>query len=192
MAFDDTRVYGFLDATSKLGLDLYAAAKEPPRVGKVDVSKKAKKAAKRDSTAQRDKATKRAAPAKAEDDGEGGPTSANFACQWHKTVPVNARGMVLSGDTLFIAGPERFDEKAAYAELAACRTDDAKLSPLLADAMASVEGKKGSLLWAVNKSNGRKLASCKLDSAPVFDGLIGADGRLYVSTMAGRVICLGP
>jgi outer membrane protein assembly factor BamB len=189
MAFDDARVYGFEDATSRMGVGLYAAAKEPDRLGSSDAAKKGKKGKK---AAKGEKAGKRqAAPAKEEDEDAAVPKAATFAYQWRKAVPLNVRAMVLSGDTLFVAGPERFDERATYAYLNATRTDEAKLPPLLADAMSSVEGKKGSLLWAVSDSDGKKLASCQLQSAPVFDGMIASGGRLYFSTLAGQVVCLG-
>jgi len=35
------------------------------------------------------------------------------------------------------------------------------------------------------------MAECQLESPPVFDGMIAANGRLYIATMDGRVICLG-
>ena len=189
MAFDDTKVFGFDDATSKLGAGLFAAAKAPKLAGTPDVSRKAKKAAK-----QHDKTAKHADKSKSatagDDDADGGKLGANFAFDWRKKIPVNVRAMVLSGDTLFVAGPERFDEDAVAAQLRTCRTDDAKLTPLLADAMASIEGRKGASLWAVNKADGAKLAACKLDSAPVFDGMIAANERLYLATLDGRVVCL--
>jgi outer membrane protein assembly factor BamB len=37
----------------------------------------------------------------------------------------------------------------------------------------------------------RELGKIEIPGAPIFDGLIAAKGRLYVSTMNGRVICLG-
>jgi hypothetical protein len=38
---------------------------------------------------------------------------------------------------------------------------------------------------------GKKLSELKLQSEPVFDGMIAANGRLFMSTRDGRVICLG-
>ena len=183
MAFDEARVFGFDDATSKLGLSLFAAGKEPKSTGALDVSRKAKKAAKHE------KRNKTGTSGGEDDDAVRGSLSAKFAFDWRKTIGLNVRAMVLAGDTLFVAGPERFDEDAVAAELAACRTDDAKLSPLLADAMALVEGRKGSRLWAVNKADGSKRAECRLESGPVFDGMIAVNGRLYVATLAGQVVC---
>ena len=42
--------------------------------------------------------------------------------------------------------------------------------------------------WA---KDGAKLSERRLDSPPVFDGMIAAAGRLYVATKAGRLLALG-
>ena len=39
--------------------------------------------------------------------------------------------------------------------------------------------------------DGKELNTVRLGAAPIFDGLAAAEGRLYVSTQAGTVICLG-
>ncbi|MGB2822733.1 MAG: PQQ-binding-like beta-propeller repeat protein, partial [Phycisphaerae bacterium] len=91
--------------------------------------------------------------------------------KWFHWVPLRIRAMVVAGPTLFAAGPPDVMDEA--------------------DPYAAFEDRKGALLWAFAASDGRKLAELKLDSAPVFDGMIAAGGRLYVSTRAGRVICLG-
>jgi hypothetical protein len=184
LAFDDTRVFGFDDATSKLGLSLFASAKEPKSSGVPNVSRRALKAAKHEN---RDKTGTSGGE---DDDAARGSVAANYASDWRKKISLNARAMVLTGDTLFVAGPERFDEEAAAAQLGAHRVDEAKLSPLLADAMASVEGRKGALLWAVNKADGKRITELKLNSAPVFDGMIAACGNLYIATLDGKVLCL--
>ena len=91
--------------------------------------------------------------------------------KWAAWVPIRIRAMVLAKDTLFIAGPpDVLDPK---------------------DPLAAFEGRKGGLLWAVSAADGKKLAECKLDSPPVFDGLIAANGRVYLTTRNGRVLCLG-
>jgi outer membrane protein assembly factor BamB len=38
---------------------------------------------------------------------------------------------------------------------------------------------------------GREVLKFEIPGAPIFDGLIAAQGRLYVSTMNGRVMCIG-
>ncbi len=90
---------------------------------------------------------------------------------WFKWVPVRIRGMALAGKTLFVAGPPDVLDSA--------------------DPMGAFEGRKGGVLRAYSAADGKKLSERKLDSPPVFDGLIAAGGRLYMTTRDGKVICLG-
>ena len=91
---------------------------------------------------------------------------------WFKWVSVRIRGMVLSGRHLFVAGPRDIVD-----------TDDP---------MAAFEGRKGALLNVHSAIDGKVLAEHKLEAPPVFDGLIAANGRLYLSLENGTVVCLGP
>ena len=92
--------------------------------------------------------------------------------RWRQRPPMWVRAMVLASETLFVAGVP---------------------DPLTAppDRRASVfAGKQGALLMALSAATGGKLAEVNLEAAPVFDGLIAANGRLYLATTAGQVICL--
>ncbi len=89
--------------------------------------------------------------------------------KWAQWAPMRVRAMVLADETLFVAGPPDV------------------LDP--DDPMAAFEGRKGALLWAVSAADGKKLAEYKLDSPPVFDGMIAANRRLYLSTRDGNVLC---
>ena len=113
--------------------------------------------------------------------------------KWRKEdVPVNVRALVVSDDLLFVAGPERFDERCGGAENSTeFPTSELELDPLLADALDTALGRKGSMVWVMNKADGEKRHSLKLESAPVFDGMIAANKCLYLSTLDGRVVCLG-
>jgi hypothetical protein len=103
------------------------------------------------------------------------------------TPPFEARALVLAGNTLFAAGPPRMlDQCKVFSSL-----DTPETKAALADEVAALAGKKGACLWAVSVKDGKKLTEAKLESPPVFDGLIAAGNRLYCSTMDGRVICLG-
>jgi hypothetical protein len=80
--------------------------------------------------------------------------------------------MVLAGDKLFIAGPPDIIPKG--------------------DSLAAFEGRKGADFWAVSALTGEKLSEIQhLKSPPVYDGLIAAQGCLYISTTDGRVHCFG-
>jgi len=93
------------------------------------------------------------------------------ADRWRVRVPIRVRGMVLAGERLFIAGPPDVVDAD--------------------DPWAAFEGRKGGRLWAVSTADGRKLAEQELESPPVLDGLIAADGRLYLVDRAGAVRCFG-
>jgi len=78
-----------------------------------------------------------------------------------KACPVAVEAMLIAAGTLFLAGPP--------------------------DAVEP----KGGLLWAVGLADGRKLREVRLDAAPVFDGLAGGGGRLYLATRDGKLLCFG-
>jgi hypothetical protein len=89
--------------------------------------------------------------------------------KWAVWVPIRVKAMVSAADKLFIAGaPDSLDPE---------------------DPLAALEGRKGGLLRAVSKADGGKLAEYKLDAPPVLDGLITANGKLYIATRDGKLAC---
>ena len=75
-----------------------------------------------------------------------------------------------AGDKLFVAGPPDVipDE----------------------DPLAAFEGRMGALLWSFSGQDGAKLAEvARLSVPPVYDGLIAAHEKLYISLKDGRVVC---
>jgi len=112
-------------------------------------------------------------------------SSGSVAFRWTKDCPIMVRAMTLADKTLFIAGPEDLlDEDAAFK---AFPNPDAKKQ--IADQQAALAGKRGAILKAVNPETGEMTAEYKLTAPPVFDGMIAADGRLYVVTTDGKVSC---
>ncbi len=90
---------------------------------------------------------------------------------WVKKIPIRAHGMLLAGDHLYVAGaPDLEPGEEAY------------------EAMI---GKRNALFRIVATADGRMVNEFKLSEAPVFDGLIAAGERLYMSTMQGKLICFG-
>ncbi len=90
---------------------------------------------------------------------------------WRVRVPFRPQAMVLAGERLILTGP-----------------------PDLADpveAMEAVEGGKGALLWVLDAADGTRLAEHRLRSVPRYDGMAVTPGRCYVSTLDGRVVCVG-
>jgi len=88
--------------------------------------------------------------------------------QWAKPVPVRVLAMVLADKVLFVAG-------------------------LPAETGNGPEGRdknQEALLMAISATDGTELARYRLDSAPVFDGMAVANGRLYLSLENGQVLCM--
>jgi len=100
---------------------------------------------------------------------------------WSQTVPVFARALVLADRRLFLAGPPELDD-TRRSELTLKDADKAE---------AVFLGGHGSLLCVHDATDGRPLAEYKLASTPVFDGMIAAQGRLFVSLQNGSLVCYG-
>jgi outer membrane protein assembly factor BamB len=109
---------------------------------------------------------------------------------WQQDPPLYPQAMLLTDDTLFIAGPPRFDEEATAERLSTSPTDRFPWEPLLQDAVDTFEGRKGGVLCAVDKKDGTQRADVQLPSSPVFDGLIAAGGKLFLALKDGSVVCL--
>jgi hypothetical protein len=78
--------------------------------------------------------------------------------------------MVRAADTIFVAGsPDVVDPK---------------------DPHGAWEGRKGGILAAFAAADGKKLAEYKLPAPPVWDGMAAANGRLFISTSGGDIICM--
>ena len=90
---------------------------------------------------------------------------------WHQWVPIRMRSMVLAGDHLFVAGPPDVVDES--------------------DLMAPYEGRKGAILRAVSPKDGTMRSGNTLDHEPVFDGMIAAHDRLFISMRDGVVCCYG-
>ena len=61
----------------------------------------------------------------------------------------------------------------------------------LAEQRSLIRDAKGGMIHAVSAGNGKKLSELKLESIPVWDGMIAAQGRLYISSLDGSIVCLG-
>ena len=89
--------------------------------------------------------------------------------KWGEDVPLLARGLALAGDTLFAAGPPA----------SALRS------------VAAFEGRKGGVLYAASTEDGAAAGEYRLDGLVRHDGLAAANGRLYIATEDGRLLCAG-
>ena len=88
----------------------------------------------------------------------------------------------MANETLLLAGPP---------EPAEVRTGKLTLQNL-DRAEAAFRGRRGAALCLVDATDGKSLAQYKLESSPVFDGMIAARGRVFISLEDGSLVCFGP
>jgi hypothetical protein len=69
------------------------------------------------------------------------------------------------------------------------RRFDGDVQKQLADQDAAQAGERGGLLWAVSKEDGARQEQIELETTPVWDGMTAAEGRLFLATTNGNVIC---
>jgi outer membrane protein assembly factor BamB len=107
---------------------------------------------------------------------------------WAEGNPsIRARAMVLAGRVLWVAGPpDVVDEEEALRHL-----DDPAIQAQLAAQAAALRGRQGGQLLMISAVDGKELAAYELGAMPTFDGMAAANGRLYLTTVDGKVICLG-
>jgi hypothetical protein len=104
---------------------------------------------------------------------------------WETNVPILARGLVLAGDTLFAAGaPDVLDET-----MPGIRGEDPEVLKAIQEQEAALAGRRGGILVAVSKTDGKVKYRCDIDAPPEFDGLIAANGRLYLALKNGTMQC---
>jgi hypothetical protein len=170
--FDDEKVYGYgrlwqyYRWTTPLENHLFAADKRPEIVNAGSERKPIKRGGKRVGS--------RTIPV------------TRFVPDWSNDISVQVNSMVLTTSALFAAGPpDVVDEEEAVKSLLSPET-----RKKLTEQSAAFEGKRGGLLVAVSRADGQKLAAYRLDIVPRFDGLIAANGRLYLSTLGDEVLCL--
>jgi hypothetical protein len=104
-----------------------------------------------------------------------------LAPTWADTQSLMVRAMALGKDRLAVAGPVDLGQKDP--NLLAFQNEP--------EARAAFDGKKGVFLRIVNAADGRKISECALPAMPIFDGLSAANGRLYLATLDGKVLCYG-
>jgi len=109
--------------------------------------------------------------------------------KWTEDVPIYVRSMLLSGTRLFIAGPpDIIDEESTFQKLT---ENDEEVQKLLAEQDRVLNGTDGALLLSVNIDSGKIEDRVELEVLPAWDSLAGAEGKLFLSTLDGSVICFG-
>jgi hypothetical protein len=109
--------------------------------------------------------------------------------KWTQDVTIYVRGMVLAGKNLFIVGPpDIINEEDTFKQLS---ESDPQVQDLLAKQDQVLLGSQGSRLLSVNIDTGQVENEVDLRDLPTWDGLAGADGHLFLTTLEGSVICFG-
>jgi hypothetical protein len=104
---------------------------------------------------------------------------------WESTAPILATGLVLAGDTLFAAGtPDVLDETRPD-----IRSEAPEVVKATEEQEAALAGLRGGILMVVSKADGKEKARHDIDAPPVFDGMIAANGSLYMLLKDGTVQC---
>ena len=94
---------------------------------------------------------------------------------WSNRIPVLGQALLLTKDVLFIAGPENPAKTIPK--------DIPDVDPLV----EAIESDKGGKLLAVSPSDGKIIEEMRLKSPPVFDGMIAADGQVFISHRDGSI-----
>jgi outer membrane protein assembly factor BamB len=87
---------------------------------------------------------------------------------WVKHSDIQYRAIVLADQALYLAG-----------------WDDVDLSD---DPFAPIEGRNGGKLVEISTEDGSQIVSYDLEAPPVFDGMIAANGKIYVVLMNGKIL----
>ncbi len=111
-------------------------------------------------------------------------TPAILKFDWSKQLPLLVKSLVVTGETVFVAGPPDVVETEEKTGDGALELNNPQ------EVLDAWNGKKGGMLWAVSRQDGSKLADVALESPPVFDGMAAASGSLFLSTVDGHVVCL--
>jgi len=163
MVHDDENVYGFgreqkyYNWTTPMEYRLFAESKTPPAAPPPAPASKAKKK------------RARKPPAK--------------SVVWQTKAPVLATGLVLAGETLFAGGaPDVFDETTPGA-----RNEEPEILKAMQFQSSALQGNEGGVLFALSKRDGGIAAKYEIDAPTVFDGLVAANGSLYMALKDGTV-----
>jgi outer membrane protein assembly factor BamB len=109
---------------------------------------------------------------------------------WELTKPdLLANAMVLAGDKLFMAGPPDVADEEKTHDYVFGANDD--INRQMNRQEQAWQGKQGALLWVVSADTGTKLTEIKIPAIPVWDGMIAANDKLYLSLKNGNVLCMG-
>lgn len=122
-----------------------------------------------------------------------------IAIKWSAPIPLLVKGMTVAGDKLVVAGPVfelhpssfLVDPATDAIRLGSAPTNAQRARTEIDLARRGLAEKEAPRLCVLSKETGETVLNHPLVCSPVFDGLIAAEGRLYVCREDGIVTCLG-
>ncbi len=122
-----------------------------------------------------------------------------IAMDWSEEPPVLVKGMTVARDKLVVAGPAfelhpstfLVDPATDRIRLDSALNDDAPARAAIDKAHRGLAGKDSPCLCIYDKKTGKLETNTPLPASPVFDGVIAANGRLYICREDGIAMCLG-
>ena len=104
---------------------------------------------------------------------------------WANDLDIFVRGIVLANGALAVAGPpDVMDEEETFQQV--IERDDA-VTERLSRQEAALEGAEGGWLHVVSAKDGERMARHKIESLPIWDGLVAANGALVLVGTDGSV-----
>jgi len=89
---------------------------------------------------------------------------------WEKQLDIRVTAMIRAADKIFVAGsPDIVDPE---------------------DPHGAWEGRKGGVLAVFSAEDGERIKEYKLPAPPVWDGMAAAQGKLFISTVDGGILCM--
>ena len=118
---------------------------------------------------------------------------------WSKKIGTHVRALLAARDRdvgkpdlLFAVGtPEIIDEYDAIDLINAQQSKGLNVEKIYLKEK-SMAGELGAKLMVVSTADGGVISETKLDAPAVFDGMSAANGKIFLSDVKGRVICLTP
>jgi hypothetical protein len=109
-----------------------------------------------------------------------------FEFDWQQRIKVLTRAMVLAGDKLVISGPP---DVISEEPLEPQQYDLKRILNKFEEQNDVFAGRHHGILAIVSAKDGKILSEQKLQSPPVFNGMIIANGKVFIADMKGCIVC---
>jgi len=108
---------------------------------------------------------------------------------WTQGIPLYVQAMALADKSLFVCGPaDLLDDEESFKKIMA---GDKQVQQQLAHQDEVLDGSEGATLMVLSTETGEARKISQLENLPIWDGMAAANGKLFIVTRAGTVLCLG-